>query len=200
MGRSIVAIAGGFLVAHMVIAPVAAQPPIAATEGGARSEWIEYQAWGGGARFLFSMDGSHGPGARSLRYMGGGAPQFVLGCSGPDPSRSHWRLRVDFTPPGSGISAEDERLAERGRAHYFGASGAVVLRDEMDREMGRFPLRRAADSGGLETAALSRAQVRRFLDASAVRAVTPRLQLEAGTVGLRRTVRAMQQTPCSVLD
>jgi hypothetical protein len=179
--------------------PATAQTPLSATERGARQEWISHQAWGGGARFLFDLS-ELGPGDSNLNYLGGGAPQFVLGCTDDDPQRSRWRFRVDFTPAGSGITGEDERLAARGVAYYFGAPGDLILIDEMDGEMGRLPLRRAVDGGGLETAPLSHAEVRRFFDASAIRVATPRLRLESGMIGLLTTVRAMRQTPCGVLD
>lgn len=182
-----------------VAGPAAAQTPLAATERGGRQEWIGYEAWGGGARFLFEL-GELAPNNANLNYLGGGAPEFVIGCTHREPQRSRWRFRVDFTPPGSGITGEDERLAARGTAYYFGARGQLILIDEMDGEMGRLPLRRAADGRGLETAPLSYAQVRRFFDASGLRVVTPRLRLESGTIGLMTTVRAMQQTPCGVVD
>jgi hypothetical protein len=163
-----------------------------------RSEWIESRAWGGGARFLFLSDDNIERRMPRGYSLGGGGPEFTFGCSRPDPSRSHWRFRVDFSPAGNGITGADERARSRADAYYFGAPGVVILIDEMDDEMGRFPLRPGADGAGLETGPLPPADVERFMNASGIRAETPRIRFESGTIGLQRVFLALAQTPCGV--
>lgn len=177
--------------------PAAALTPLTIVDRNTRSEWIESQAWGGGARFLFQSDETIERAMPRGYSLGGGGPEFTLGCSRRG-AGSVWRFRVDFSPPGNGITGADEQARNRADAYYFGAPGIVTLIDEMDGEMGRFPLRPSVDGGGLETGPLEPADVERFLNASGIRAEAPRLRFESGTIGLQGVFLAMRQTPCGV--
>lgn len=173
------------------------QAPLTVVDRSTQADWIESRAWGGGARFLFSLDDKMPlPSGLSL---GGGGPEFTFGCSSPDPGRSAWRFRVSFSAAGSGITGADEQARNRADAHYFGKPGVVVLLNEMDEEMGRFPLRVDPTAGGLETGALSPADVKRFLNASVIRAETPRLRFEAGTAMLQGVIGGIARPPCGAV-
>lgn len=173
------------------------QAPLTVVDRSTQADWIESQAWGGGARFIFFVDGK--PPLPSGLSLGGGDPEFTFGCSSPNPAGSVWRFRVSFSAAGSGITGADEQARNRADAHYFGMPGTVVLINEMDEEMGRFPLRVDPTGGGLETGALSPADVKRFLNASAIRAETPRLRFEAGTAMLQGVIGGIARPPCGAV-
>lgn len=175
---------------------VAASPaPLKVVDRDPRANWIEAHSWGGGVRFVFELEQSSAAGSPASSFLAGGAPEFTLGCANPDPAKSYWRFRVGSTPPGSGITSRDEIAHEKGMAHYFGAPGTLVLFDEMDKEMKRFPL--LPKNGALETERLEREDVQSFLNASAIRAETPRILFESGTVMLKGALDKMSKLPCA---
>lgn len=169
--------------------------PIKVVDRGSRSEWMEASGWGGGVAFVFGLKHGIAKDAPSLHFLAGGAPEFTFGCTSRDESKSHWRFRVGATPPGQGISGEDEMAHEQGMAHYFGAAGMLILFDEMDKEMRRFPL--LPKYGALETDRLTPDDVQSFRDASAIRAETPRLIFESGTINLHGALNKMPKLPCA---
>jgi hypothetical protein len=151
--------------------------PLTAVDRGAR--WHDNHAWGGGAAVTLDLP-EPGPRSRaSFGFLGGAAPRFTFGCTSLDPARSHWRFRADFTAPGTAINniPGAEQAYQRGTSHALGVAGQVVLRDELDNEFRRFPLRPSRD--GLETASLGEADRKAFTGASFIRVETPRLVLEA---------------------
>ncbi|MBL1257835.1 hypothetical protein JJT62_13445 [Methylocystis sp. Sn-Cys] len=175
---------------------IAASPaPLRAVDRDPRANWIEAFDWGGGARFVFDLKQSKEAGAPSLNFLAGGAPEFAFGCADQDPTKSYWRFRVGATPPGSGITSRDEIAHERGMKYYFGAPGMLVLLDEADKEIKRTPL--TPRNGALETAALRQDDVRAILNASAIRAETPRIYFESGTSALKATIDRNAKLPCA---
>lgn len=168
--------------------------PITAIDGGAR--WMESRAWGGGVRTLIDLPERQRPGEPSLSFLGGAAPEFTLGCSSPQPDAGRWRFRAGFSPPGAVIGRIPgaERAYETGVANATGAAGVVILRDEKNQEFRRFPLQPA--NSGLETGALSPADMKAFTDASAIRVVTPRLVLEAASHDLGLELKKLSRSPC----
>lgn len=175
---------------------MAASPaPLRAVVRDPRANWFEAYDWGGGARFVFDLKQSKEAGAPSLDFLAGGAPIFTFGCAEPEPAKSYWRLRVGASEPGSGITGKAEIVHEKGMKYYFGASGTLVLLGEMDKEIKRIPL--APRNGALETAALTHDDVEAILNASAIRAETPRIYFESGTSALKATIDGNAQLPCA---
>jgi hypothetical protein len=176
------------LAAVVVLQMLAALPALAASpsllrvvDRDPRATWIEAYDWGGGARFVFELQQSREAGAPSLNFLAGGAPEFAFGCADQDPTKSYWRFRVGATPPGSGVTSRDEIAHERGMKYYFGAPGTVILFDEMDKELERFPLV-VTSWGTLETGRLTREEVKSFTDASQIRVETPRVIFDTRAV------------------
>lgn len=175
---------------------LAASPaPLRAVDRDPRATWFEAYDWGGGARFMFDLKQSKEAGAPSLYFLAGGALTFTFGCAEPEPAKSYWRFRVGASEPGSGITAKEEIVHEKGMKYYFGASGTLVLMGEMDKEIKRIPL--APRNGALETAALTHDDVQAILNASAIRAETPRIYFESGTPALKATIEGNANLPCA---
>ncbi|MBG0808370.1 hypothetical protein IY145_03145 [Methylosinus sp. H3A] len=175
---------------------MAASPaPLRAVDRNPRANWIEAFDWGGGARFVFDLKQSQEAGAPSLNFLAGGAPEFSFGCADQDPTKSYWRFRVGATPPGSGITSRDEIAHEKGMKYYFGAPGMLVLLDEVDKEIRRTLL--TPRNGALETAALTQDDVQAILNASAIRAETPRIFFESATSALKATIDGNSKLPCA---
>jgi len=177
-----------------LISSPAASEPIRIVDRGSRSEWIEYRAWGGGARFVFELPPRNDRNSRALDFLAGGAPEFAFGCTSLDPSKSYWRFRVEFSAPGTGIAGQEEAAYEAGIARVLGAPGEIILFDEIDKEMRRMPLR--PTNNGLETDRLTEEEVDAFLSASAIRAATPLIVFESGTLMLKSAIDIQPNLPC----
>ncbi|HWT10301.1 MAG TPA: hypothetical protein VN329_14140, partial [Roseomonas sp.] len=106
------------LVAALLLAPLPVQAQTALTVVDRSSDWFESRAWGGGATVRLNLPQRRAPGAPSLDFLGGAAPQFILGCSSRDPRTSHWRFVAGFSPPGSAINSVPgaEQAYEQGTA------------------------------------------------------------------------------------
>jgi hypothetical protein len=175
---------------------LAASPaPLRAVDRDPRATWFEAYDWGGGARFVFDLKQSKEAGAPSLNFLAGGAPTFTFGCAEPEPAKSYWRLRVGASEPGSGITAKEQITREMGMKYYFGAPGTIALLGEMDKEIKRIPL--APRNGALETPNLTHDDVQAFLNASAIRAETPRIYFESGASALKATIDGNANLTCA---
>ena len=173
----------------------ASSAPLKTIDRGARVRMDREPRLGRRRPFFFELEQSREAGAPSLNFLAGGGPEFTLGCTSIDAAKSYWRFRVDFTPPGQGITGRQEIAHEKGVAHYLGAPGTIILFDETDKEMKRFPLQ--PNNGGLETERLEREDVQSFLNASAIRAETPRIVFESGTLMLKGSLDRMSKLPCA---
>ncbi len=202
------------------VVALASLPALAASTGPFRAVdrdsrtnyWIEDRSWGGGARFVLNLkeslkaDAAHrdlfagtefetNERPPSLKFLAGGDPEFTFGCADRDPAKSYWRFRVGVTPPGSGIPSKDEIAYEKGVKYYFGAPGMLVLLGEADKQTRRIPL--APSDDALETGALTQDDVRAILNASVIRAKTPRIFFESGTSALKATIDGNAKLPCA---
>ncbi|WP_434520179.1 hypothetical protein [Methylosinus sporium] len=204
----------------VTVLALASLPALAASPGPFRAVdrdspsnyWIEDRSWGGGARFVLNLkqslaaDAAHRDflagtefetkvRAPSLKFLAGGDPEFTFGCVDRDPAKSYWRFRVGITPPGSGITSKDEIAYEKGIKYYFGAPGMLVLLGEADKEIKRIAL--APSDDALETAALTQDDVEAILNASVIRAKTPRIFFESGTSALKAMIDGNPKLPCA---
>ncbi|OAI28449.1 hypothetical protein A1351_11705 [Methylosinus sp. R-45379] len=102
---------------------------------------------------------------------------------------------MGITPPGSGITSKDEIAYEKGIKYYFGAPGMLVLLGEADKEIKRIAL--APSDDALETAALTQDDVQAILNASVIRAKTPRIFFESGTSALKAMIDGNPKLPCA---
>lgn len=184
------------LIATLLLAAPTVQAQTSLTVVDRSSDWFESRAWGGGATIRLNMPQRRAPGAPSLDFLGGAAPQFILGCSSRDPRNSHWRFVAGFSPPGTAINNVPgaEQAYEQGTARLLGAAGVLILLDEMDDEMIRLPI--APGPEGLRTGPLDAAMMERFRNASAIRVETPRLSLEASTNLLPAAFGDPARLPC----
>lgn len=160
--------------------------------------WFESHAWGGGAASQLDLVQNTAPGALSLDFLGGAAPELFLGCSSSDPKRSHWRFTAGFSPPGAVINdiPGAEAAYESGTRRLLGAAGNLVLRDAAGRELARLPMRPAAGQPLLETGPLDAASLARFRAAATILVETPRIRIEAGAREVDGVLSRLARLPC----
>ncbi|BBU63824.1 hypothetical protein MSC49_37590 (plasmid) [Methylosinus sp. C49] len=173
-GACVVAIAGLQILAPLSVAAFARER-LEVIDRGTKSKWFKSErAWGGGVLFNFP-NGGHKSGPADL------TPNYVLGCTAVDPAKGYLRFAVELALQGADVSGNEEIAYEKNKAYYFGAPGTVILFDEMDKELERFPLV-VTSWGTLETGRLTREEVKSFTDASQIRVETPRVIFDTRAV------------------
>jgi hypothetical protein len=191
--------AGQFCVLIALAAAITAGPafaeylyePLNIKDGGAR--WHESSAWGGGAATTLNMpDGDQSRRSR-FDFLGGAAPQLVVGCTSPVSGKGHWRLRAGFTPPGSTVGRIPgaEQAYEDGTRKLLELGGTASLIDEVGAVTHRLPIRYM--NNGLETAPLDARLLKAMVDSTAIRIETPSIRMEAGTVFLPIVIAKLRQ-------
>jgi hypothetical protein len=173
--------------------------PLSIKDGGAH--WHESSAWGGGATTMLDLPEGNSSSRQRLDFLGGAAPQLVVGCSSPVSGKGHWRLRAGFSPPGSVIGKIPgaEKAYEDGTRQLLEQAGIAVLIDEVGDVTHRLPVRYL--NNGLETAPLDASLIKAVVDATAIRIETPRMRMEAGTVLLPVVFAKLRQrgSPCGAV-
>ncbi len=174
-------------------ASTAASFPPSLVEHGATADWSESHAWGGGVRHVFSDPGRAGAGDLSL--PGGAAIEFVFGCRADASSgKGYWRFRVGATPPGTGITAAQEKAYATAVKRLFGTPASLVVVDGEGRETDRLDLQPVDD--GLETVGLWDEVIAGMFDASAIRIEGARFVLETGSRAMKATLDAHPRIRC----
>jgi hypothetical protein len=160
------------------------------------SKWFKSQAWGGGAMVMLELTESREPGALSLDFLAGSAPELAFGCNSSDPAKSQWRFRAGFSPPGAVINdtPRAEQAYAEGVARLTGQPGIVTLFDEMDNPTTTLPV--LPGENALETPPLTESQVREFKGSSAIKVETPQLVIETRLDDIGLVLVAMKNLPC----
>lgn len=157
------------------------------------SDWSESHAWGGGARHVFADPGSAV--GRDLALPGGAAIEFVVGCRSDAASgKGYWRFRVGATPPGSGVTAADEKAYAEALKQLFGTRASLVLVDAGGQRTDVLELRPV--DGGLETVALWDEVKAAMFNASAIRVESSRFVLETGSREMEATLDGHPHIRC----
>ncbi|MBV5262476.1 hypothetical protein [Pinisolibacter aquiterrae] len=171
----------------------AAPSPPALVEHGETADWSESHAWGGGVRHVFAEPGTAGAGDLSL--PGGAAIEFVFGCRADAVSgKGYWRFRVGATPPGTGITAVEEKAYGKAVNRLFGGAASLVVVDASGREADRLALQPV--DGGLETVGLWDEVIAAMFDASAIRVESSRFVLETGSRDMKATLDGHPRIRC----
>ncbi len=162
-----------------------------------KATWYESGAWGNGAALTLDLPSISDRQDRSLDFLYGAAPQITFGCNSPIVKKSIWRLRVDFSAPGSiaKASPKAESEYERGTALLLGVPGALLIKDKSGQVVQRIALKPVIN--GLETAKISDRDRDLIVNAFALQIETPRLMLQVGTVQLANVIDKLSQVPCA---
>jgi len=175
------------------IVAVAASSPPAIVEHGETADWSESHAWGGGVRHVFAEPGTAG--ADDLSLPGGAAIEFVFGCRADAVSgKGYWRFRVGATPPGTGITATEEKAYGKALKRLFGARASLVVVDAEGRKTDVLDLQPV--DGGLETVAIWDEVMAAMFDASAIRVESSRFVLETGSRDMKATLDGHPRIRC----
>lgn len=175
-----------------IVATAAASPP-ALVEHGETADWSESHAWGGGVRHVFAELGTAGAGDLSL--PGGAAIEFVFGCRADALSgKGYWRFRVGATPPGTGITAAEEKAYGKAVNRLFGTAASLVVVDASGRATDRLALEPV--DGGLETVGLWDEVIAAMFGASAIRVESSRFVLETGSRDMKATLDGHPRIRC----
>ena len=175
------------------IVAVAASPPPTIVEHGETADWSESHAWSGGVRHVFAEPGKAG--ADALTLPGGAAIEFVFGCRADAVSgKGYWRFRVGATPPGTGITAAEEKAYGKAVNRLFGKAASFVVVDASGRETDRLALEPV--DGGLETIGLWDEEIAAMFGASAIRVESSRFVLETGSRDMKATLDGHPRIRC----
>ncbi|QGM97561.1 hypothetical protein [Methylocystis parvus] len=102
---------------------------------------------------------------------------------------------MELAPLGSDASGEEETAYMKNKAYYFGAPGAAILFDEMDKEFKRVPIMVTA-RGAMETEHLTREEIKSFTDASQICVETSRVVFNTRALGASG-LHLMPKLPCA---
>jgi hypothetical protein len=181
--------------AHAQPTSTVSDKPMVVIDRGAT--WYESRAWGNGATVTLDLPSSSAPGSLSLEFLAGAAPRLTFGCSSTQVKTSYWRLRADFSAPGSiaKISGDAERAYEQGTSHILGVPGVMILSDQSGKVLKQIAVK--PTRGGLETAKITDADRQLIVNAIVIRIETPRLVMETKTDKLAEVIDKLSEVPCA---
>jgi hypothetical protein len=162
----------------------ALERPLRIRDTATNHEWTFTRAQGGGVTYILASDGPFADSRAS--FLHGAGFRLRVGCDSFDPARSRWRFRVEMTAPATDITGEEECAFDEGTRSALSAPGQLLLFDEVDKLLKRFPL--VQENTGLTSEALRAEDVSHFYSASWLRVETTRLELEAGLLGINRNL------------